>query len=74
MDYAWAIDLHDKEGSTTEQCLLVFVGNNTIIKFRDSVELEQFAYRIIHSLKEIEEQVNEHSHRRHQPNLNSSSN
>lgn len=55
MDYSWSVNLHDKDGDTYENCLLVFIGNNTIIKFKDSVELEQFANRILASLKEIRE-------------------
>ena len=55
MDYAWAKNLYDIDGDSYEDCLLVFIGDNTIIKFKDSVELEQFAKRILASLKEIRE-------------------
>ena len=55
MEYAWAKNLHDNEGDKYEDCLLVFIGGTTIIKFKDSAELEQFANRILHSLKEIRE-------------------
>ena len=55
MDYAWARNLYDSDGDEYEDCLLIFVGDKTIIKFKDSVELEQFANRILHSLKEIRE-------------------
>lgn len=53
MNYSWARNLYDNEG---DECLLVFCGNDTIIKFRDSVELEQFAHRILGSLNEIREE------------------
>lgn len=55
MDYSWSHDLRDSDGDVYEECLLVFIGDNTIIKFQDSVELEQFANRILGSLKEIRE-------------------
>lgn len=55
MDYAWAKNLYDSEGDSYENCLLVFIGGVTVIKFRDSVELEQFAKSILVSLKEIRE-------------------
>lgn len=55
MDYGWSTNLHDNEGDIYEQCLLVHIGDNTIIKFKDSVELEQFAERILASLNEIRE-------------------
>ena len=55
MDYAWAKNLYDIDGDSYEDCLLVFIGDNTIIKFKDSVELEQFAKRILASLKEVRE-------------------
>lgn len=53
MNYAWAKDLHDRDGDVYDDCLLVFIGEETIIKFQDSVELEQFANRILQSLPEI---------------------
>lgn len=56
MDYRWAKNLYDRDGDEYEDCLLVFVGKDTIIKFADSVELEQFAHRILSSLPEIREQ------------------
>lgn len=55
MEYAWANNLHDSDGDTYEDCLLVFIGENTIIKFKDSFELERFANCILASLKEIRE-------------------
>lgn len=55
MDYAWAKNLYDGDGESYEDCLLVFIGGVTVIKFKDSDELEQFAKRILISLKEIRE-------------------
>jgi hypothetical protein len=55
MDYRWSKNLYDRDGDEYEDCLLVFIGDNAIIKFTDSVELEQFANSILGSLKEIRE-------------------
>jgi hypothetical protein len=55
MEYSFAFNLYDKDGDKYEDCILVFIGKDTIIKFRDSVELEQFANRILNSIKELRE-------------------
>lgn len=55
MKYSYAYHLYDKDGDKYEDCLLVFIGDNTIIKFKDSIELEQFTHRILSSIKEIRE-------------------
>ena len=55
MKYSYAYNLYDEDGDVYEDCLLVFIGDNTIVKFQDSVELEQFAHRILSSIKEIRE-------------------
>lgn len=55
MIFSFAHNLYDKDGDEYENCLLVFIGDTTIVKFRDSIELEQFANRILASLKEIRE-------------------
>lgn len=55
MDYAFSKGLYDSDGDEYEDCLLVFIGKDTIIKFKDVAELEQFAHRILSSLPEIRE-------------------
>ena len=55
MDYSFSKGLYDNDGDEYEDCILVFIGKDTIIKFKDSVELEQFANRILSSLPEIRE-------------------
>lgn len=55
MKYSFLNKLHDNEGDEIDNGLFIFVGDNTIIKFQDSVELEQFANRILQSLPEIRE-------------------
>jgi len=53
MNYSWGKNLRDSDGDVYENCLLVFIGDTTIIKFNDSVELERFANQILNSLPEI---------------------
>lgn len=55
MEYAFSHGLYDRDRDEYEDCLLVFIGKDTIIKFKDSFELEQFANRILSSLPEIRE-------------------
>lgn len=57
MKYTFANNLYDKDGDKYENCLLVFIGENTIIRFKDSVELEQFAHQILASLPEIRGEI-----------------
>ena len=53
MKYAFDHGLYDSDGDPYDESLLVFIGDDTIIKFKDSIELEQFANRILKSLPEI---------------------
>jgi len=55
MEYAFYHGLYDSDGDPYEESLLVFIGDDTIIKFKDSNELEEFANRILKSLPEIRE-------------------
>lgn len=55
MKYAWSKNLHDSDGDVFEDCILVYIGDNTIIKFKDTNELESFAESILRSIKEINE-------------------
>lgn len=55
MDYSFSHGLYDQDGDNYEDCLLVFIGKDAIIKFKDSIELEEFARDILGSLKEIRE-------------------
>ena len=58
MNYSFSLNLHDDEGDVYKECLLGHVGNNTIIKFKDVNELQEFAKEILSSLKEIKEVIN----------------
>jgi hypothetical protein len=53
MKYAFYHGLYDSDGDSYDRSLLVFVGDNTIIKFKDTFELELFANQILKSLPEI---------------------
>jgi hypothetical protein len=55
MKVSWALNLYDYEGDSYEDCLLLFCGENTILKFKDSNELDAFADRIKSILKTIRE-------------------
>ena len=57
MDVTFLKGLHDSDGDEFDGGLFLFVGNNTILRFADSVELEQFAHRILKMLPEIRGEV-----------------
>lgn len=55
MKYSFSKGLYDKDGDKYDNSLCIHIGENTIIKFNDSIELENFAKRILSSLYEIRE-------------------
>jgi hypothetical protein len=55
MEFAFNHGLYDSNGDPYDESLLVFIGDDTIIKFKDSNELEEFAIQILKSLPEIRE-------------------
>lgn len=55
MDYSFSKNLHDSDGDVYENCILAFIGKDTIVKFKDADELEAFANEILRSIKEIRE-------------------
>ncbi len=52
MKYSWMKNIYDEDGDIFEDCILVFAGE-TILKFKDPQELENFAMEITNSLEEI---------------------
>ena len=56
MEYAWSIDLNDCDGDPYEECVLCFIGDDTIIRFKYPGDLEHFAKQILGSMEEIREQ------------------
>jgi hypothetical protein len=57
MNYSFATNLYDKDGDIYEDCILVFASENTILKFKNVSDLEQFANSILHSIPEIKENL-----------------
>ena len=55
MNYTFSKNLHDSDGDVYESCILAFIGENTIVTFKDADELEEFANKILSSIKEIRE-------------------
>jgi hypothetical protein len=58
MRVSWATNLYDYEGDEYEKCILLFCGKNTILKFKDSVELDGFICSIRSMMENIIEQEN----------------
>lgn len=54
MRVTFSLDLHDQYGDVYDKCLLLHVGENTIIKLKKN-ELNDF----IHSLKLIQKELKE---------------
>lgn len=55
MKFAFSKDLRDRDGDVYEEGIFAHIGEDTIIKFKDANELEDFAKRILGSMKEIRE-------------------
>jgi hypothetical protein len=55
MNYSFSVNTYDYEGDLCEKCILAHCGQDVILKFKDTQELEDFAKRILGSLKEIRE-------------------
>ena len=55
MKYFWSVNLYDSDGDVNEKCVLVHAGEQTILKFKNSEELEDFAKEIFKSLHEMRE-------------------
>lgn len=61
MKVSWATNLYDYEGDEYEKCVLLFCGDNTILKFKDSEELERFIDNIRGMMNEIKEYEHEYN-------------
>ena len=57
MKYGWSLNLHDRDGDVYDECLLVHVGEDTILKFTSVEELDAFADKIKGSIREIKENL-----------------
>jgi hypothetical protein len=54
MDYSFSINLYDSEGDKFQDGIFIYIGENTIVKFKDLQELEAFSENLSLSLEEIE--------------------
>ena len=58
MKIGFSINLYDEDGDQFDECILLFVGKDTIIRFSNQVELKDFAREILNNIiPEIEENV-----------------
>lgn len=57
MEYSFIRCLHDEDGDEIDNGLFICIGENTMIKFRDSNELEDFAKEVLKSLPEIRHEI-----------------
>lgn len=54
MDLGFTVNQYDQEGGAPwDYCVLLHVGSNVILRFKDSVDIEDFADRIKGMLPEI---------------------
>ena len=54
-EIGFSINQHDYEGDVVDDCILLHIDNNTIIRFDSSDSLERFSDDIKNMLKEIRE-------------------
>jgi hypothetical protein len=57
MDLGFSVDLRDSEGDVYSECILVHVGDSTIIKFETYSELIAFSARFRGMLAEVRENL-----------------
>ena len=55
MNYSFSINLYDFDGDKFQDGIFVYIGENTIVKFKDFKELEAFSENLSLSLEEIRE-------------------
>lgn len=51
--FSFSVNLYDSDGDLLENCILAHLGNGTILTFKDTNHLENFANQILRSLDEI---------------------
>ena len=54
MKYTWSVNLYDRDGDVTDECVLIHL-NDAIIKFNNIDELKDFAESIIKNIPEMRE-------------------
>ena len=59
MYYAYSINLYTADGVKYDDCVLVYCGTSTLIRFEDPAELKEFAQKILKNIKQIEDDFKE---------------
>ena len=55
MNFSWAVNMYDRDGDVYEECVLAFCGNNTILRFKNSQEMKEFANEMLRCLPELQD-------------------
>lgn len=55
MNYMFSVNDYGDEGELIDECVNIYIGDVTSIKFKNVEELEAFANKILSSIKEIKE-------------------
>jgi len=55
MDVGFSVNLRDEDGDIFDECVLLHVGENTLLKFTDIKELRNFASSINDCVGEIKD-------------------
>lgn len=57
MEVNWAVNLQDTDGEVCKKCILLFCGEDVILRHNSVTDLESFAYKILRAVSEIKESV-----------------
>jgi len=61
MQTMFSVDMCDRDGDVIEAGIFIHIENTTILKFKDTVELEDFARGLLSMIAEIKENYPEHA-------------
>lgn len=57
MQIYWGVNLHDDDGDVFEDCVLIYVDDHTILKFKDVDQLQAFVESIDHFIPAIRKKI-----------------
>ena len=57
MKLSFSVDLHDCEGDVFDECILIYIGESTIIKFSSFAEVVAFSSKLSGLLLELKENL-----------------
>lgn len=57
MELSFSVDLCDNEGDVYDECILIHIGESTIIKFSSFAEVVAFSYQLSGLLPELKENL-----------------